>query len=295
MKVTALQDSEARPRTVAIGTFDGVHAGHRAVIGTADTVLTFDPHPLEVLAPDRAPMLLTTTARKAELLGAAGVEEMVVIPFDERFASQEPQEFIDEVLVGQVGADVVRVGENFRFGRNAAGDAGLLAAQDAFETEVVGLLERDGRVVSSSWIRELVAEGGVEQAAGLLESSFELSGLVIQGEQRGRELGYPTANLEPPERHCLPAFGVYAAEALLADGRTIPSAVSIGSRPTFDSELGDLVEAYLLDFDEDLYGQELRIRFRRRLRPELEFDGAPALIEQMALDVEEARSVLAGD
>ena len=295
MKVTALQDSESRPRTVAIGTFDGVHAGHRAVIGTADTVLTFDPHPLEVLAPDRAPMLLTTTARKAELLGAANVEEMVVIPFDERFASQEPQEFIDEVLVGQVGADVVRVGENFRFGRNAAGDAGLLAAQDAFETEVVGLLERDGRVVSSSWIRELVAEGAVEQAAGLLESSFELSGPVIQGEQRGRELGYPTANLEPPERHCLPAFGVYAAEAVLTDGRTIPSAVSIGSRPTFDSELGDLVEAYLLDFDEDLYGQELRIRFRRRLRPELEFDGAPALIEQMALDVEEARSVLAGD
>ncbi len=295
MKVTALQDSESRPRTVAIGTFDGVHAGHRAVIGTADTVLTFDPHPLEVLAPDRAPMLLTTTARKAELLGAANVEEMVVIPFDERFASQEPQEFIDEVLVGQVGADVVRVGENFRFGRNAAGDAGLLAAQDAFETEVVGLLERDGRVVSSSWIRELVAEGAVEQAAGLLESSFELSGPVIQGEQRGRELGYPTANLEPPERHCLPAFGVYAAEAVLPDGRTVPSAVSIGSRPTFDSELGDLVEAYLLDFDEDLYGQELRIRFRRRLRPELEFDGAPALIEQMALDVEEARSVLAGD
>ena len=295
MKVTALQDSESRPRTVAIGTFDGVHAGHRAVIGTADTVLTFDPHPLEVLAPDRAPMLLTTTARKAELLGAAGVEEMVVIPFDERFASQEPQEFIDEVLVGQVGADVVRVGENFRFGRNAAGDAGLLAAQDAFETEVVGLLERDGRVVSSSWIRELVAEGAVEQAAGLLESSFELSGPVIEGEQRGRELGYPTANLAPPERHCLPAFGVYAAEAVLPDGRTIPSAVSIGSRPTFDSELGDLVEAYLLDFDEDLYGQELRIRFRRRLRPELEFDGAPALIEQMALDVEEARSVLAGD
>jgi len=280
---------------VAIGTFDGVHAGHRAVIGAADTVLTFDPHPLEVLAPDRAPRLLTTTARKAHLLEAAGVEEMVVIPFDQHFASQEPQEFIDEVLVGQMGAKAVRVGENFRFGRNASGDANLLAAQDAFETEVVGLLERDGRVVSSSWIRELVAEGAVEQAAELLESSFELSGPVVQGEQRGRELGYPTANLEPPERHCLPAFGVYAAEAVLPDGRTVPSAVSIGSRPTFDSELGDLVEAYLLDFDEDLYGQELRIRFRRRLRPELEFDGAPALIEQMALDVEEARSVLAGD
>ncbi|MFM9140999.1 MAG: bifunctional riboflavin kinase/FMN adenylyltransferase, partial [Solirubrobacterales bacterium] len=139
MKVTPLDKAEPGPRTVAVGTFDGVHAGHRAVIGQADTVLTFDPHPLEVLAPDRAPRLLTDTARKAELLEGLGVAEMVVIPFDRSFASQSPQEFIDEILVGRLGASIVRVGENFRFGKGAGGDAALLAAQPSFGTAVVGL------------------------------------------------------------------------------------------------------------------------------------------------------------
>lgn len=294
MKVTKLQDAGPRARTVAVGSFDGVHAGHRAVIGDADSVLTFDPHPVEVLAPEKAPKLLTTTARKAELLAALGVEEMIVIPFDRGFAGQDAQAFVDDVLVDRLGAQVVRVGENFRFGKGATGDSSMLAGQDAFETQVVGLLEQDGRVVSSSWIRELVAEGEVARAAALLESEFELAGTVIRGEQRGRELGYPTANLEPPPRHCLPAFGVYAATALLQDGTTAPAAVSIGTRPTFDSKLGDLVEAYLIDFEGDLYGQELRLRFRSLLRPELEFPDAQALIDQMGRDVERARSELAG-
>lgn len=294
MKVTPLDQAETRPRTVAVGTFDGVHAGHREVIGEADTVLTFDPHPLEVLAPDRAPRLLTDSARKAELIAGLGVEEMVVIPFDRGFASQSPQEFIDEVLIGRLGAGAVRVGENFRFGKGAGGDAQLLGAQPGLATEVVGLLERDGRVVSSSWIRELVSEGDLETANALLESRFELAGTVARGERRGTELGYPTANLEPHPRRVLPAYGVYAATAVLQDGSEFPSAVSIGIRPTFETELGELVEAYLIDFDGDLYDSPLRLRFHSRLRPELAFDDADALIEQMARDVEDARSLLAG-
>jgi riboflavin kinase/FMN adenylyltransferase len=277
-----------------VGTFDGVHAGHRSVIGDADTVLTFDPHPLEILAPERAPGLLTSTERKAELVSGLGVEEMVVIPFDRSFSTQTPQEFVDAVLVERLGATEVRVGENFRFGKGAGGDAGLLVSQPSFETTVVELLERDGRVVSSSWIRDLVTEGDVGGANDLLESSFELSGTVAQGEKRGTGLGYPTANLEPDPRRCLPGYGVYSAFAVLDDGSEIPAAVSIGVRPTFDSELGELIEAHLLDFDGDLYGSELKLRFQNRLRPELEFDDAEALIEQMAKDVADARTLLAG-
>ncbi len=294
MKVTPLDDVIAGPRRVAVGTFDGVHAGHRAVIGDADTVLTFDPHPLEILAPDRAPGLLTATERKAELVEGLGVQEMVVIPFDRSFSAQTGQEFIDAVLIERLGATEVRVGENFRFGKEAGGDAALLASQPSFETTVVELLERDGRVVSSSWIRELVCDGQIDAANDLMESSFELSGTVAQGEKRGTGLGYPTANLEPDPRRCLPAYGVYSALAVLEDGSEVPSAVSIGVRPTFDSELGELIEAHLIDFDGDLYGTELKLRFRDRLRPELEFDDAQALIAQMDKDVADAKSLLAG-
>lgn len=294
MKVTPLDDVIAGPRRVAVGTFDGVHAGHRAVIGDADTVLTFDPHPLEILAPDRAPGLLTATERKAELVEGLGVQEMVVIPFDRSFSAQTGQEFIDAVLIERLGATEVRVGENFRFGKEAGGDAALLASQPSFETTVVELLEREGRVVSSSWIRELVCDGQIDAANELMESSFELSGTVAQGEKRGTGLGYPTANLEPDPRRCLPAYGVYSALAVLEDGSEVPSAVSIGVRPTFDSELGELIEAHLIDFDGDLYGTELKLRFRDRLRPELEFDDAQALIAQMDKDVADAKSLLAG-
>ena len=294
MKVTPLDDVIAGPRRVAVGTFDGVHAGHRAVIGDADTVLTFDPHPLEILAPDRAPGLLTATERKAELVEGLGVQEMVVIPFDRSFSAQTGQEFIDAVLIERLGATEVRVGENFRFGKEAGGDAALLSSQPSFETIVVELLERDGRVVSSSWIRELVCEGQIDAANALMESSFELSGTVAQGEKRGTGLGYPTANLEPDPRRCLPGYGVYSALAVLEDGSEVPSAVSIGVRPTFDSELGELIEAHLIDFDGDLYGTELKLRFRDRLRPELEFDDAQALIAQMEKDVADAKSLLAG-
>lgn len=293
MKVTPLSDVEPRPRRVAVGTFDGVHLGHREVIGDADTVLTFNPHPVEVLAPERAPRLLTTNRRRAELIEGLGVQELVEIPFDRSFAEQSPQEFIDSVLAGALGAREVRVGENFRFGKGAAGDTNLLQEQAAFETSVVPLFELDGKTVSSSWIRELVAAGEMEKAAELLASEFQISGTVVRGEARGRELGYPTANIEPDPRHCLPARGVYAATAILEDGSLNPAAVSIGVRPTFDTELGELVEAFLLDFDGDLYGQELQLDFRSHLRPEAQFDGVDALVAQMADDVQVTRSLLA--
>ena len=293
MKTTPIDQIESRPRKVALGTFDGVHLGHRAVIGAADTVVTFDPHPVTVVAPDRVPRLLTTIGQKAGLLSELGVRELVVVPFDERTAAMTPQEFVDEILVEALQATEVRVGENFRFGKGAAGDTVLLGQQAGFETTVVPLLERDGRVVSSSWIRELVGEGQVAAASELLGHEFELLGPVVEGEKRGRELGYPTANLVPTPGYCLPAHGVYAATATLEGGEEVPAAVSIGLRPTFQTELGELIEAYLIDFDGDLYGQELALRFRSHLRPELRFEDAEALIGQMATDVADARAALA--
>ena len=293
MRVTSLHDAERRPRRVAVGSFDGVHLGHRAVIGDADTVLTFNPHPLEVLAPERAPRLLTSDRRREELIASLGVQELIEIPFDRTFAKQSPQEFIDHVLDQGIGATEVRVGENFRFGAGATGDTALLEAQLGFQTFVVPLLDVDGTVVSSSEIRSLVSQGAVDQAADLLGSRFVIDGTVEKGEARGRQLGFPTANIAPDPRHCLPARGVYAATAILDDGERHPAAVSIGVRPTFDSALGELVEAYLIDFDGDLYGRGLSLEFVRHLRPEAEFDDAEALIQQMSRDVQDARALLA--
>ena len=294
MITTVLGDVAPRPRRVALGSFDGVHLGHLEVIGDADTVVTFDPHPLAILAPDRAPQLLTKLEAKERLLGDAGVQELVTVPFDEQTSLMSAQRFVDEVLVEALQATEVRVGENFRFGQGALGDAGLLAAQEAFSTEVVPLLERDGRVVSSSWIRELVEEGDVAGAAVLLGHPFEISGRIVEGEKRGRSLGYPTANLVPEPGYCLPDHGVYAATASVEGAGELGAAVSIGLRPTFETELGELVEAYLLDFEGDLYGQELTLSFRERLRPELRFDDAEALVQQMARDVQDTRAALAG-
>lgn len=287
-RITALADVVRRPRTVALGTFDGVHLGHRAVIADADTVVTFDPHPMTVLAPGRVPPQLTTLERRARLVGDLGVDELVLVPFDEHTATQTAQAFVDEVLVGTLQARCVRVGENFRFGRDAEGTPALL--RDApFEAVVVPVLRRDGESVSSTRIRELVGRGAVADAADLLDAPFALSGVVEHGEKRGRELGYPTANLVPPPGHALPAHGVYACRARLPDGTVLPAAVSIGIRPQFETALGVLVEAYLLDFSGDLYGQRLELEFLSRLRGEERFDGVDALIVQMERDVDETR------
>ena len=286
MQITRLADVQPRPRRVAVGTFDGVHLGHREVIRDADSVLTFDPHPVSVVAPAHTPRLLTDLETKADLIAGLGVQELIVIPFDAAFAARDARQFIDGVLVGALGAIEVSVGENFRFGHRAQGDAALLAADERFVTRVVPLLEVDGEIVSSSHIRGLVAAGEVRQAARFLGAPFRLHGEVVHGDERGRELGYPTANLVPDDSLVSPGHGVYAC--LAGD---VAAAVSIGVRPTFDTGRGELVEAYLIDFDGDLYGTELQLRFLRRLRGERRFDTVDGLVEQMGRDVQQAREI----
>jgi riboflavin kinase/FMN adenylyltransferase len=317
VKITSLPDAERRPRELAVGTFDGVHLGHRRVISGSDSVLTFDPHPVSVVAPEHTPKLLTPLAVKAELIAALGVQELVVIPFSATFAALTASQFIDEVLVGSLAAVRVSVGENFRFGHKAQGTPELLAADDRFETIVHPLLEVEGEVVSSSHIRGLVAAGEVDRAERFLGAPFELRGEVVHGDERGRELGFPTANLIPDERLVCPGHGVYAC---LADSPTLassgsvaeqpsldsaaaapvsaalsdalPAAVSIGVRPTFITGRGELIEAYILEFEGLLYGRALRLRFLRRLRGERRFDTREALVEQMRRDVLQTRELV---
>jgi riboflavin kinase/FMN adenylyltransferase len=291
VKVTRLPDADPRPRRVAVGTFDGVHRGHREVIGGADTVITFDPHPLSVLAPARAPLLLTTLERKAELVASLGVDELVVVPFDQAFAALTAEEFVDVVLVQRMAATHVSVGENFRFGRGAEGDAARLAADGRFETRVAPLLEVDAEVVSSSHIRGLVLGGAVGYAGELLGAPFSLTREVVHGDKRGRELGFPTANLLPADGYVTPGHGVYACRATVASGETYAAATNIGVRPMFETGRGELIEAYLLDFSDDIYDQPLRLEFLKRLRGEKRFESIDALVEQMGRDVDEARAI----
>jgi riboflavin kinase/FMN adenylyltransferase len=292
MDVTWLPDAQRRPRELAVGEFDGVHLGHREVIRGADTVLTFEPHPRTVVAPDSAPKLLTTLETKADLIAGLGVRELVVIPFDGSFAAQTAQEFIEGVLIGQLGAERVSVGENFRFGNRARGDAALLQEQDGFETRVMRLVELEGEVISSTHIRGLVAAGDVAAAARFLGAPFHMRGTVADGDKRGRTLGFPTANLVPDPRLVVPDHGIYACRAEVAGGRFVAS-VNVGVRPTFKTGRGLLVEAYLLDFEGDVYGQELRLDFLARLRGERRFDSVDELVEQIGRDVEETRRLVA--
>ncbi|HEY2537553.1 MAG TPA: riboflavin biosynthesis protein RibF [Solirubrobacteraceae bacterium] len=295
MKITSLPDvlppseSDRPARSVAVGTFDGVHLGHRAVIEGSDSVLTFEPHPVSVVAPQHTPKLLTTLEVKAELVGELGVQELIVIPFDAGFAARTADEFISDVLVDTLGASRVAIGENFRFGHRAQGDPRLLAADDRFQTVVHPLLEVDGEIVSSSHIRGLVLAGEVDQAARFLGAPFQLRGVVVHGDERGRELGFPTANLVPEEALVCPGHGVYACLA----NSSVPAAVSIGVRPTFETGRGELIEAYLIDFDGDLYDSTLRLDFLARLRGERRFDTPEALIEQMRHDVARTREIVA--
>jgi riboflavin kinase/FMN adenylyltransferase len=292
MRITFLPDVERRSRRVAVGEFDGVHLGHRAVIQDSDTVLTFEPHPLTVVRPDAAPKLLTTLERKAELVAELGVEELVVIPFDRAFAQRSAEDFVEHVLVETLRATHVSVGENFRFGHRAGGDTQLLAADPRFETRVVPLVEAAGEVVSSSHIRGLVLAGEVDVAARFLGTPFAMRGEVVAGDRRGRELGFPTANLVPDQALIQPGHGIYAARASWGE-EVRCAAVNVGVRPTFKTDLVVLVEAYLLDWDGDVYGQQLTIEFLARLRGERRFDSAASLIEQMHRDVEDARRVYA--
>jgi riboflavin kinase/FMN adenylyltransferase len=286
--VTSLPDVEPRPRNVAIGTFDGVHLGHRAVIEGADTVLTFDPHPLEVLHPAAMPKLIMPFAVKRDVIAGLGVEELVVIRFDEEFAHRDAEDFVEHVLLEKLDARQVSVGENFRFGARAKGDPAMLEARPEFRTRVVPLVEVDGEAVSSSRIRGLLAVGDVEAAHRCLGAPFMVEGTVVKGDQRGRELGFPTANMVPDDRLVIPGHGVYAA---FANG--VPAAVNVGVRPTFESGRGVLIETYLIDHEEDLYGKTLRVAFVERLRGEKRYPDVDELVEQMHRDVEGARQVCA--
>jgi riboflavin kinase / FMN adenylyltransferase len=288
MKVVSLPDVEpgSRPRRVAIGTFDGVHLGHREVIRGADTVLTFDPHPLSVIHPEATPKLISTFNVKRDLIAGLGVDELVVIPFDKGFSSQTAEEFVRDVRTDRLGAEQVSVGENFRFGRSARGTPEFLREHTEFETRVVPLVEAAGETISSSHIRGLVAAGEVGPAAEFLGGPFLFEGEVVPGDRRGRELGMPTANVVPDERFVVPGHGVYAAWA-----HGYPAAVNVGVRPTFETGRGPLVEAHLIGFEGDLYGETIRIAFLERLRGEKRFENVGALIEQMHRDVDEATKI----
>src|SRR5215211_3324865 len=288
MKVTQLHDVEpgSGPRDVAIGTFDGVHLGHREVIRSADTVFTFDPHPLAVIHPEATPKLIAPSEVKRDLIRELGVEEMVVIPFDRGFSEQSAEAFVGEVLIDRLGARSVSVGENFRFGKGARGTADFLRSHSEFETRVVPLVEVAGETVSSSHIRGLVAAGDVKQAAEFLGGPFLFEGEVVLGDRRGRELGMPTANLVPDDAYVCPGHGVYATWA-----HGYPAAVNVGVRPTFDTGRGLLIEAHLIGFQDDLYGETLRIAFLERLRGEKRFESVQALVDQMNKDVHRAREI----
>jgi riboflavin kinase / FMN adenylyltransferase len=288
VKVTPLPEVEpgSGPRTVAIGTFDGVHLGHREVIRGSDTVLTFEPHPLAILHPEATPKLLTPFPIKRDLIAGLGIEELVVIPFDREFATLTAEQFVAGELVGRVGAERVSVGENFRFGKGAKGTPDFLRSHDEFETRVVPLVEVAGESISSSHIRGLVLAGDVKHAAEFLGGPFLFEGEVVMGDRRGRELGVPTANIVPDDALVCPGHGVYAA---WAHGH--PAAVNVGVRPTFDTGRGLLVEAHLIGFEGDLYGEVLRIAFLERMRGEKRFASADELVEQMQRDIALAREI----
>jgi riboflavin kinase/FMN adenylyltransferase len=286
IEILGLDELSPKPRRVAIGTFDGVHLGHRQVIEGSQTVLTFDPHPIVVIHPESAPKLLTPLALKARILDGIGVEELVLIKFDEEFAHMSAEDFVRTILIEKLGATHVSVGENFRFGFKAQGDPGFLASFDEFETRVVPLVEQDDEIVSSTQIRGLVAAGEVARADQLLGYPFTMVGMVQHGDKRGRDLGFPTANLVPDEHDCVPGHGVYAA---LTDG--VPSAVNVGVRPTFVTGRGLMVESFLIDWSGDLYDKEIEIAFLARLRGERRYDDVSLLIEQMERDVVQAREI----
>ncbi len=283
---------------VTIGAYDGVHRGHQFVIGQlrrlaadgglATVVLTFDRHPAAVVRPESAPMLLTDLDQKLEILASTGVDFTVVLHFDHVRSQEEPEQFVREVLVGALRARVVVVGEDFHFGRQRRGNVELLRDMGAslgFEVAHVPLLEG----ISSTAVRRLLAAGDVTGAAELLGRPHEVRGVVERGDQRGRDLGYPTANVAVPPEILLPAPGIYAGWF----GGDRAAAISVGNRPTFhDGGSPVVLEAYLLDFEGDLYGQQARVAFVRRLRDEERYDSTEALVAQMALDVDATRAAL---
>ena len=289
---------------VLIGVFDGVPKGHQLLLNRAKEIaagrnivaLTFDPHPMQVLAPDRAPTLLTTLADRVELLKIHNADQVAVLKFNEKFAAMAPADFVKDVLVGQLSASTIIVGKNFTYGHKAAGNVESLIADGLnfnFTVDVQDLKSGEGEIISSSRIRNLVTAGKVEEARTLLSRPHRLDGVVVHGEKRGREIGYPTANLGNIDGQTIPNDGVYAGW-LTVGINFWPAAISIGTNPTFAGVRARQVEAYAIDqVGLELYDKSASIEFGWRLRDTLKYDGLEALLVQMKLDCDQARSLTA--
>ena len=286
---------------VVIGVFDGVHKGHQQLLNRAKEIadgrpivaLTFDPHPTTVFAPDKAPTMLTTLADRVELLKIHNADQVAVMKFNEKFAAMSPEDFVSTVLVNQLHASTVIVGKNFTYGHKAAGNVDSLIKSGLTHNFTVDAqdLKSDSSVISSSRIRALVVEGKVEEARQLLSRPHRLDGVVVHGEKRGREIGYPTANLGDIDGQTIPADGVYAGW-LTVGINFWPAAISIGTNPTFEGERGRQVEAYALDQEGlDLYDKNASIEFGWYLRPTLKFDSLDELLVQMKKDCDRAREL----
>ncbi len=314
---------------ITIGAYDGVHLGHRAVIaevrrraeelGVRSAVVTFDRHPAMVVRPESAPRLLTDLDQKLELLADTGIDVALVVHFDEARAGESPEDFVREVVVGCLDARAVIVGEDFHFGHRRAGTVGLLRRMGeelGFTVEGLGLrsasdvgaeaaaiwaeasaaADHDApeEKVSSTAIRAALVAGDLARAAALLGRPHEVRGLVTPGDKRGRELGFPTANVAVPGEILLPADGIYAGWFVREDGTTLPTAINLGRRPTFYEQAhASLLEAHVLDFDGDLYGEHVAVRFVARLHGEIKYPSVEALVEGIARDVDDTRQILA--
>lgn len=297
---------------VSIGAYDGVHLGHQAVIaevrrraeaaGLASAVVTFDRHPASVVRPESAPRLLTDLEQKLELLAATGLDRCLVIAFDEARSHEPADDFVREVLVRALGAKQVIVGEDFHFGHQRKGNVPFLTEMGAdlgFEVTGLPLVDATGAPAgpadraSSTGIRHALVQGDLATAAAMLGRTYEVRGIVAHGDKRGRELGFPTANVSVPGDILLPADGIYAGWLRRADGSLLPAALSLGRRPTFYVEAhASLLEAHVLDFEDDLYDEHVRVRFVARLRGEERFDSVEALIAQIQRDCDQARALL---
>lgn len=312
MRIITDQSTPAFPderAVVTIGAYDGMHLGHQAVIdhvrrlaterNCRSVLITFDKHPATVVRPESAPKLLTDREQRVELLSNTGLDAVVMIEFNEAQAAESPESFIQRVLIDSLSVSAVVIGEDFHFGRGRGGNVDLLAkfgVDHDFDVEPLELLGREDGVdepVSSTAIRRALAGGDITRANEMLGRPFEARGAVVQGDQRGRLLGFPTANVEVSNQICLPADGVYAGVYERPNGEVHDCAINLGRRPTFyEHAETSLLEAHLLDFDGDLYGEPAKVRFVHFLRSERKFDGIDALIEQLRSDVESTRTML---
>lgn len=295
--------ADLRGAIVALGNFDGFHRGHQAVVGAAvewarsegrpAIVATFDPHPTRIFKPDAPPFRLTTLDQREELFAAAGADAMLVLHFTREMAAMPAAEWIEAMLSQALGAVGVVTGEDFTFGKNRGGNAAVLAevgARFGIEARTVAAVDDGDGPVSSSRIRRAVRSGDCELATRLMTRPYAIRGVVQHGDKLGRTIGYPTANLDMGD-YLRPLYGIYAVTARLADGRVLPGAANVGVRPTFDPPK-ELLEVYLFDFAEDLYGQAVEVAFRAFLRPEAKFDSLEALTAQMDEDCRRARELL---